>query len=343
MINSHGEWNSAIPKMVKFRIRFNNYLSKVLRFLTQDKEISPAFIKTGFGRHINALNCDLIHLHWVGGGLMSASDLSDIHKDIVVSVHDTWILNGLYHTKLVPSKRLYRIFSNRFIARLNRLGITFCVTTTWMAQQLNSIDMFAESKVALVQIPLNNVFTPSPLPVENMKEVFRVGLGAINVETDFNKGYDFVLRALTALPSNVQGSIELHLFGSKESGVFNKHPFPIVKHGYIKSPQNLKNFYCAMDLQLLPSSMEMFGQVACEALQCGTPVLISDRCGVSDHIQIGFNGQIYKCGDIHDFNKAFMKLIHRHSACSKEISLSIFRDFDSRKLADQLVSCYANT
>ena len=343
VINSDGQWNSTIPKRVRFRIRLNNYLTKVIRFIIQDNEISPAFIRTGFGRHINALDCDLVHLHWVAGGLMSASDLSDIHKDIVVSVHDTWILNGLYNTKLVPSKRILRIFSKQFIARLNRLGVTFCVTTKWIAQKLDSIDIFAESKVSLVQIPLDNVYTPSLLPVENKTKLFKVGLGAVNVETDLNKGYEFVLRALSSLPPKVQSSIELHLFGSKEYGCDSKHLFKIVKHGYIKSPQVLRNFYRAMDLQLLPSSMEMFGQVACEALQCGTPILISDRCGFSDHIRMGFNGQIYRCGDLIDFNAAFMKLVNRHSACPQEISLSIYEDFDTKKLANQLTRCYVKT
>jgi glycosyltransferase involved in cell wall biosynthesis len=341
VINSQGEWNSAIPTMVKFRIRLNHYLTKLLRMLIQDKEISPVFIRTGFGRYLNSLDCDLIHLHWVAGGLMSTKDLLEIQKDIVVSVHDTWILNGLFHTRLVPSKSLHRIYSNRFVSILKRIGVTYCVTTNWMAQQLKSSDIFSGAKIVQVQIPLDNAFTPKTSPVERKTRVFKIGLGSVNVETDLNKGYHFVLKALNALPSAIQNSIELHLFGTRECGVDNDHFFTIVKHGYIQSPALLENFYRDMDLQLLPSSMEMFGQVACEALQCGTPVLISDRCGVSDHVKIDYNGKIYKCGDIDDFNTALMDLMERGQCCPKAISLTISEDFNITKLQDQLASCYA--
>jgi len=256
-------------------------------------------------------------------------------------VHDTWILNGLFHTRLVPSKSIHRFYSNRFVSILNRIGVTYCVTTNWMAQQLKSSDIFSDAKIVLVQIPLDNAFTPKTTPVERKTGVFKVGLGSVNVETDLNKGYHFVLEALKALPSTIQSSIELHLFGTSECGVDNEHSFTIVKHGYIQCPTLLENFYRDMDLQLLPSSMEMFGQVACEALQCGTPVLISDRCGVSDHVKIDCNGKIYKCGDIDDFNTALMDLMERGQFCPKAISLTISEDFNKTKMEDQLASCYA--
>jgi glycosyltransferase involved in cell wall biosynthesis len=38
--------------------------------------------------------------------------------------------------------------------------------------------------------------------------------------------------------------------------------------------------YCDADLFVLPSQNENFGNTAAEAIACGTPVLVMDRCGV---------------------------------------------------------------
>ena len=53
-----------------------------------------------------------------------------------------------------------------------------------------------------------------------------------------------------------------------------------VRHiGYI---ENLSALYCAVDYVVLPSSYEPFGLVVAEALQCGTPVLVTRGVGAAE-------------------------------------------------------------
>jgi len=48
--------------------------------------------------------------------------------------------------------------------------------------------------------------------------------------------------------------------------------------------------YISADVYVLPSSYEIFGITALEAIACGTPVIVSDRCGIAEIIdsQTGF-------------------------------------------------------
>ena len=43
--------------------------------------------------------------------------------------------------------------------------------------------------------------------------------------------------------------------------------------------------YCDADVFVLPSQNENFGNTAAEAVTCGTPVLLTDRCGVASLVE----------------------------------------------------------
>jgi len=84
------------------------------------------------------------------------------------------------------------------------------------------------------------------------------------------KGYPFLLELMEALQDE---PIELIVAGVKpmNSSLLN------VKHvGYADKPQEL---LWAADALIHPALYEPFGQVITEAIQCGTPVLVSDMVG----------------------------------------------------------------
>jgi len=60
----------------------------------------------------------------------------------------------------------------------------------------------------------------------------------------------------------------------------------------------LKNFYCAADLLVVPSVFETWGLVVNEAFTCGLPALVTDTCGVADDLVVsGDTGEIYPVGN----------------------------------------------
>lgn len=61
---------------------------------------SPSWI--GFNNiidKINEINPDIVHLHWICGGMLKIEDLKKIKKPIVWTLHDNWAFTGGCHIK----------------------------------------------------------------------------------------------------------------------------------------------------------------------------------------------------------------------------------------------------
>lgn len=48
-------------------------------------------------RHINEIKPDLVHLHWIAGGMIRIEDIAKIKVPVVWSLHDMWPLTGGCH------------------------------------------------------------------------------------------------------------------------------------------------------------------------------------------------------------------------------------------------------
>jgi len=70
-------------------------------------------------------------------------------------------------------------------------------------------------------------------------------------------------------------------------------------------PSELAEYYCAADVYVHCSEREPHSLAISEAIYCGLPVIISDRCGSygpTDDVRPGVNGFVYRCGDIRDLS-----------------------------------------
>lgn len=63
------------------------------------------------------------------------------------------------------------------------------------------------------------------------------------------------------------------------------------------SQDKLRDYYQAASVFILASYMDSWGQVVCEAMSCGTTVIVSKSTGSSDIIENGENGFIIDTGD----------------------------------------------
>lgn len=64
--------------------------------------------------------------------------------------------------------------------------------------------------------------------------------------------------------------------------------------GFVQFPE-IPKFYSIADIFILPSKEEVWGLVANEAMACGLPVVVSDKCGCAeDLVWAGKNGYILK-------------------------------------------------
>jgi len=120
------------------------------------------------------------------------------------------------------------------------------------------------------------------------------------------KGVDFLLKTVDLLVRQFGSTfLQLLLVGASTEW-FNSlrqefdHLFRqgIILHLLPQPWHIIKQLYRSAAIVVLPSRFEAFGNVALEAMACGTPVIISDRVGMRDLIENGKEGHIVPFGDV---------------------------------------------
>lgn len=79
--------------------------------------------------------------------------------------------------------------------------------------------------------------------------------------------------------------------------------------GQIKNSE-LYKYYRDADVFILPSKSEPWGLVVEEALNNGTPVIVSDRVGCHDDLVTDETGLVFKSGDSEDLKKCILKMMN---------------------------------
>ena len=77
-----------------------------------------------------------------------------------------------------------------------------------------------------------------------------------------------------------------------------------------KEGEDVYQMMAMADVLVLPSVFEPYGAVVGEALQWGTPCLVSDHVGASVLIHEGDNGAVFKTGDVTAFLSKLFSLLH---------------------------------
>jgi glycosyltransferase involved in cell wall biosynthesis len=125
-------------------------------------------------------------------------------------------------------------------------------------------------------------------------QAFTVGFGCAAL-TDRNKDFPAFLKVLGRLAGHRK--LEAVVFGEG----FRESDCPSVKiHslGKLGSNRLLSLAYSAMDVFVMTSKIETFGQVALEAQACGTPVCAFEVGGLSDAVRQGETGWLSPSGNI---------------------------------------------
>lgn len=145
-------------------------------------------------------------------------------------------------------------------------------------------------------------------------------------------------RDLVALSNSLQGrhddiTVILVGTGRDESSLRilckQEGPGGVVFAGFV-SPDRLAEYYCAADVYVLCSDHERHSLAVSEAIYCGLPVVVSDRCGSygpTDDVRLGLNGFVYRCADVSSLSKLLLLILGDKSTLARmsEASLSIGR------------------
>ena len=102
-----------------------------------------------------------------------------------------------------------------------------------------------------------------------------------------------------------------------------------------KMGEELYAIMSAADVLVLPSTFEPYGAVVPEAMQWGTPCLVSDKCGAAVLVDDGDNGKVFPCGDADAFLLAINDIPQRRSCSILQCNLNMSIDMLVRQMIGQ--------
>lgn len=309
---------------------------------------------------VNALNPDIVHLHWICGSFISIEDLSKIKKPIVWSLHDNWAFTGGCHVKWdcnsfenecnsCPrlNSNTYKDLSYYTFLRKkktfdNLKSLKIIGLSSWMAENAKKSSLLRNKDI--VNIPNlidTNIFKPIGkkiarnilnLPIDAKIIAF----GAVYSTSDINKGYHYIKEILKLISLD----IEIIVFGGSDPGDLGNIKSGVKYLGHIYDDYTLSIIYNAADVIIVPSIQENLSNVIMESMSCGTPVVAFDIGGNSDLIKHGINGYLVKPFEVSDFNNAFEWIFNNYEQVSKSSREFICNNFNEEKNVNRYIDEY---
>lgn len=364
--------NTVIGSVTKTKVqviknKFRPALDALPRLLYVSKTktlFSPAWVPSSqLVDTIETINPDIVHLHWICGGMVRIEDLSRIKKPIVWSLHDMWAFTGGCHYSggcskyktgccscpVLGSKKVNDLSQHIFTRKLESFrqidNLTVVGLSGWLAECASQSLLFSHNRI--VNLP-NPIDTTKFAPVEKVRARMALNLpvdkklilyGAMSATSDPRKGYVKLVKALEILPKN--SNIELLVFGSTRST--NNLDSGFVSHclGHMDEA-SLHLLYCAADVMVVPSLQENLSNVIMESLACGTPVVAFDIGGNGDLIEHEHNGYLAAPLSPVDLAKGINWILTSpdYEKLSKNAREKVLKYFDSKVVAKRYLDLY---
>jgi len=312
---------------------------------------------------INEINPDIVHLHWICGGMIKIEELLKIKKPIVWSLHDNWVFTGGCHIKwecekykdecgtcprLGSSKEndLSKWVWKRKKKTFDKMeNLTIIGLSKWIINDLKESSLLKNKKHINLPNPIHtDIF--KPFDKEKSRELWNLPkdkklilFGAINPTGDINKGFKELSEALNLLSLK---NIEFVVFGSSKPQ--NTPDFKFKTHyvGHLHDDISLVTLYSAVDVIIVPSLQENLSNAIMESISCGTPVVGFDVGGNSDMIEHQKNGYLAKPFDTTDLKDGIEWILNNenYEELCKNAREKVLREFDSKIVAKQYIELY---
>ena len=315
---------------------------------------------------INEINPDIVHLHWICGGMMTFEDIARIKAPIVWTLHDMWAFTGGCHydeeckgyekecgsCKVLGSEKendlSKKIFNRKQKIFNQKENMTIVGVSKWLSNCSRNSTLLGNIRTLTLPNPLDtNTFKPSDK--EKSRELWSlpkykklVLFGAIGGSNDFRKGFKELCEALHKLEDK---DIELVVFGSIKPEIELDFGFKTHYLGHLHDDVSLVTLYSAADVMIVPSLQEAFGQTASESMACGTPVVAFGHTGLLDIIDHKKNGYLAKPFSTDDLACGIEWILNTDNfgeLCTNARE-KVMREFDSVVVAKKYIELYKDT
>ena len=358
---------SSDPTVIEVDNSWHHWVSRVRRFC--EKALSAALTSndqafTSFAwlsnrpvvRAINALEADIVHLHWCNSGLLSTSDFTRIKGRVVWTLHDMWAFTSGMHVdprfdpRYVAEHPTELTLIERFT--LNRKRKIYEKINRWTVVGLSRWISHA-AKISILLSDFNHINLPNPINTDVFQSCDRfesrnqlgieksdivILFGAMNAETDANKGLQSLIDALNSLPVDYR----VIFFGATSTATV----FPLRQRltllGTVRSDHDLISLYSAADVMVVPSRCENLSNTVMEALSCSLPVVAFDVGGNEDMLQHQVNGYLAVPDDPRDLARGIRWAVNpdNNANARKAARDLVLQNFDAQVVAKKYIQLY---
>jgi len=305
----------------KFILRFNEW-RRVRKWRLYPNRENKVFMDQEVSllrNALDALDFDLLHLHWVGESFVNFTEFEKIDTPVVWTLHDCFAFTGICtyfetctkyitHCNTCPQLRStiekdisYEVFEQK-LHRYRNIDFHIVCPSNWMAQHVQKSALLGKYPVAVIP---NGIDTEFFYPISKIEAKLALGFdpqkkiilfGGISINSDSRKGGQLLLRALEELKSfyTDYNQVELLVFGADTNDFSVDYKTTYL--GYLDNDMFIRIAYSAADVTILPSMHENLPTVIMESMSCGTPVVafnIGGNGDMIDHMENGYLAEPY--------------------------------------------------
>jgi len=333
----------------------------------KDKTATPFSVSWLYSSNIvdriNKLNPDVVHLHWINGGMLRVEDLPKIKAPIVWSLHDMWPFTGGCHYDelcdayknecgecvVLGSKKKKdisrKIFNRKQKTYSKIMDITVIGLSNWLKTCAEKSSLLQDKLIVNLPNPIDTGLFRA-FDKKKARELWGVPLdkklilfGAMGATSDPRKGFNELTDALKHIDRD---DVEFVVFGASAPLNSPNIGFKINYVGRLSDDVSLVTLYSAVDVMLVPSLQENLSNAIMESLSCGTPVVGFDIGGNSDLIEHKKNGYLAQAFDSSDLASGIEWILDNdkyEDICSNGRD-KVMREFDSDVVAKDYIKLY---
>ncbi len=160
----------------------------------------------------------------------------------------------------------------------------------------------------------------------------------------YRKGFDILLRAICTLDK----SIGIYIIGGTPTTELKNYviKYNLTNVHFLKfqKPEQLREYYMASDVFVLPTREDIWGLVVNEALAVGVPVVTTDKCiSGLELVRNGMNGYIVSSENDIAMRNAIVKVLEGDGEKMAIESLKISRFYTIQEMAKRHISILEKT
>lgn len=344
------------PILDSFFLRFYRKRSKTLFSSSQVPSLSLI-------KKINELKPDIVHLHWICGGMLRIEDLAKIKAPLVWTFHDMWPFTGGCHytegcnnykmqcgkCKVLGSNKSTDLSQYNFRRKLKSYGkikdLTIVCSSKWMKRCTEESSLFKNQKINLLKNcidtdlfrPVNKEIARNFFKIPTKKNV--VLFSAMNSLSDTRKGAKELFEAINMV--SVSNTIFV-ISGSSRPPSISKFKYPVYFIHPLKDEEALALMYNVANVMVVPSLQENLANSISESLSCGVPVVAFNIGGNPDMIEHKSNGYLAKEMDCEDLSKGINWSLENENNIQLSINArnKMLNEFDSKVVSRDHIKLY---